>query len=160
MSLPVDKPSYGNLDGLKVVYSAVEIAVPTACEIMSEWGADITWIENTYSGDSVRDTEFVKEMERRNHAKAELLYTYLDQSKFYRNYVAKENRSIMNVTFTTDNDELNAKFVAEATAAGLQALKGHKVLGGMRASIYNAMPLEGVQALIAFMKKFEAENAE
>ena len=66
MSLPVDKPSYGNLDGLKVVYSAVEIAVPTACEIMSEWGADITWIENTYSGDSVRDTEFVKEMERRN----------------------------------------------------------------------------------------------
>ena len=66
MSLPVDKPSYGNLDALKVVYSAVEIAVPTACEIMSEWGADITWIENTYSGDSVRDTEFVKEMERRN----------------------------------------------------------------------------------------------
>ena len=63
MSLPVDKPSYGNLDGLKVVYSAVEIAVPTACEIMSEWGADITWIENTYSGDSVRDTEFVKEMD-------------------------------------------------------------------------------------------------
>ena len=102
----------------------------------------------------------VEEMERRNHAKAELLYAYLDQSKFYRNYVAKENRSIMNVTFTTDNDELNAKFVAEATAAGLQALKGHKVLGGMRASIYNAMPIEGVQALIAFMKKFEAENAE
>ncbi len=64
----------------------------------------------------------------------------------------------MNVTFTTDNDELNAKFVAEATAAGLHALKGHKVLGGMRASIYNAMPMEGVQALIAFMKQFEAEN--
>ena len=64
----------------------------------------------------------------------------------------------MNVTFTTGNDELNAKFVAEATATGLQALKGHKVLGGMRASIYNAMPIEGVRALVAFMQKFEAEN--
>lgn len=97
-------------------------------------------------------------VEQRNRAKAELLYHYLDQSRFYRNYVAPANRSLMNVTFTTDNDELNAKFVAEATAAGLQALKGHKVLGGMRASIYNAMPIEGVQALIAFMEKFEAEN--
>ena len=73
--------------------------------------------------------------------------------------VAKENRSTMNVTFVTGSPELDAKFVAESTAAGLQALKGHKVLGGMRASIYNAMPLEGVQALIEFMKKFEAENA-
>ncbi|MDG2958825.1 3-phosphoserine/phosphohydroxythreonine transaminase [Exercitatus varius] len=96
---------------------------------------------------------------RRNAAKAELLYNFLDQSKFYRNYIAKPNRSVMNVTFTTDNDELNMKFVAEATAAGLHALKGHKVLGGMRASLYNAMPIEGVQALIEFMKKFEAENA-
>ena len=99
------------------------------------------------------------EMEKRNQAKAELLYRYLDNSNFYRNTVAKANRSLMNVTFTTDNDELNAKFVAEATACGLQALKGHKVLGGMRASIYNAMPVEGVQALIAFMQKFEAENS-
>lgn len=66
MSIPMDKPSYGNLDGLKVIYSAVEIAVPTACEILSEWGADVTWIENTGGGDSVRDTAFVKEMERRN----------------------------------------------------------------------------------------------
>ena len=98
------------------------------------------------------------EMEKRNQAKAELLYRYLDNSNFYRNTVAKANRSLMNVTFTTGNDELNAKFVAEATACGLQALKGHKVLGGMRASIYNAMPIEGVQALIAFMQKFEAEN--
>lgn len=99
------------------------------------------------------------EMEKRNQAKAELLYRYLDNSNFYRNTVAKANRSLMNVTFTTGNDELNAKFVAEATACGLQALKGHKVLGGMRASIYNAMPIEGVQALIAFMQKFEAENS-
>ena len=65
----------------------------------------------------------------------------------------------MNVTSITGNAELDAKFVAESTAAGLQALKGHKVLGGMRASIYNAMPLEGVEALIKFMKKFEAENS-
>ncbi|WP_439258891.1 3-phosphoserine/phosphohydroxythreonine transaminase [Lonepinella sp. BR2930] len=97
--------------------------------------------------------------EQRNRAKAELLYNYLNNNSFYRNYVAEENRSIMNVTFTTDNDELNAKFVAEATKAGLQALKGHKVLGGMRASIYNAMPIDGVQALIAFMQKFAQENA-
>ena len=99
------------------------------------------------------------EIEKRNQAKAELLYRYLDNSNFYRNTVAKANRSLMNVTFTTGNDELNAKFVAEATACGLQALKGHKVLGGMRASIYNAMPIEGVQALMAFMQKFEAENS-
>ncbi|PVX39913.1 phosphoserine aminotransferase [Pasteurella langaaensis DSM 22999] len=96
---------------------------------------------------------------KRNEKKAALLYSYLEQSQFYRNYIAVANRSVMNVTFSTDNDELNAKFVAEAAEAGLQALKGHKVLGGMRASIYNAMPIEGVEALIAFMKKFEAENA-
>ena len=99
------------------------------------------------------------EIEKRNLAKAKLLYDYLDGSDFYRNNVAKANRSLMNVTFTTGDDELNAKFIAEATAAGLQALKGHKVLGGMRASIYNAMPIEGVQALIAFMQKFAEENA-
>ncbi len=98
-------------------------------------------------------------MEQRNRAKAELLYQYLDNSRLFRNTVAKQNRSIMNVTFTTGNDELNAKFVAEATAAGLQALKGHKVLGGMRASIYNAMPIEGVQALVEFMREFEQVNS-
>lgn len=98
-------------------------------------------------------------MEKRNQAKAKLLYDFLDQSDFYRNTVAKQNRSLMNVTFTTGNDELNAKFVAEATACGLQALKGHKVLGGMRASIYNAMPIEGVEALISFMRGFEQENS-
>ena len=98
-------------------------------------------------------------VEQRNLAKAQRLYDYLNQSTFYRNYIAEPNRSVMNVTFTTDNDELNAKFVAEATACGLQALKGHKVLGGMRASIYNAMPIEGVDALIAFMDKFAKENA-
>lgn len=100
----------------------------------------------------------VKAAEKRNQEKAQLLYDYLDQSDFYHNSVAKNNRSLMNVTFTTGNDELNMKFFREATEAGLQALKGHKVIGGMRASIYNAMPIEGVQALIAFMEKFAAEN--
>lgn len=97
--------------------------------------------------------------EKRNQAKAQLLYDYLDQSDFYHNSVAKQNRSLMNVTFSTDNDELNAKFVAEAAACGLQALKGHKVLGGMRASIYNAMPIEGVEALVRFMQQFAEANA-
>ena len=96
---------------------------------------------------------WLKEIAKRNALKAQTLYDYIDSSKLYRNVVAKENRSTMNVTFVTGNPELDAKFVAESTAAGLQALKGHKVLGGMRASIYNAMPLEGVQALIEFMKK-------
>lgn len=96
--------------------------------------------------------------QQRNQQKAQRLYDYIDQSKLFKNNVAKTNRSLMNVTFVTDNAELDAKFVAEATAAGLQALKGHKVLGGMRASIYNAMPLAGVEALIKFMQQFETEN--
>lgn len=100
----------------------------------------------------------LKAVEEHNLAKATLLYDYLDNSTFYRNVVAKENRSLMNVTFTTGNDELNAKFMADAAACGLQALKGHKVLGGMRASIYNAMPIEGVKALIAFMQEWEIKN--
>ncbi|OOF47316.1 phosphoserine transaminase [Rodentibacter trehalosifermentans] len=100
----------------------------------------------------------LKVIAERNTRKAQRLYDYIDESRLYRNVVAKENRSTMNVTFVTGNPELDAKFVEKATAAGLQALKGHKVLGGMRASIYNAMPLEGVEALIDFMKKFEAEN--
>ncbi|UTU47389.1 3-phosphoserine/phosphohydroxythreonine transaminase [Mergibacter septicus] len=90
-----------------------------------------------------------------NQTKAQLLYQAIDDSDFYHNTVAPQYRSLMNVTFTTNNDELNALFVAEADKAGLRALKGHKVIGGMRASIYNAMPLEGVKALIDFMHHFE-----
>lgn len=94
-------------------------------------------------------------IEKRNALKAQTLYDYIDSSKLYRNVVAKENRSTMNVTFITGNPELDAKFVAESTATGLQALKGHKVLGGMRASIYNAMSQNGVEALISFMKNLK-----
>ncbi|TCJ94816.1 phosphoserine aminotransferase [Volucribacter psittacicida] len=97
--------------------------------------------------------------EQRNAEKAKRLYDYIDNSKLYRNVVAKANRSTMNVTFVTGNPELDAQFVAEATAAGLHALKGHKVLGGMRASIYNAMPIEGVEALIRFMQQFEQQHS-
>ncbi|MCR5320810.1 MAG: 3-phosphoserine/phosphohydroxythreonine transaminase [Lachnospiraceae bacterium] len=97
-------------------------------------------------------------MQKRNEEKAKILYDYLDQSQLFRGTVRKEDRSLMNVPFVTDNQELDAKFVAEAKAAGFENLKGHRSVGGMRASIYNAMPKEGVEALVAFMKKFEEEN--
>lgn len=98
-------------------------------------------------------------IEKQNEEKAKVLYDYLDQSHFYKNNVAKENRSLMNVTFTTGNADLDKTFWETAQTQGLHALKGHKVLGGMRASIYNAMPLAGVQTLIDFMKDFEQANA-
>ncbi len=100
----------------------------------------------------------VEAIEAINREKAGMLYDFIDNSTFYNNYVEKESRSLMNVPFVTNSDELNAKFIKEATAQGLVSLKGHKLVGGMRASIYNAMPIEGVKALIDFMKKFELEN--
>lgn len=98
-------------------------------------------------------------MQQRNQEKAQLLYDYLDQSALFRGTARREDRSLMNVPFVTGSDELDAKFVAEAKAAGIENIKGHRSVGGMRASIYNAMPLEGVKALVAFMEKFEQENA-
>ena len=98
-------------------------------------------------------------MKERNEEKAKILYDFLDESKLFKGTVRKEDRSLMNVPFVTGNADLEAKFVAEAKAAGLENLKGHRSVGGMRASIYNAMPKEGVEALVAFMKKFEEENA-
>ena len=100
----------------------------------------------------------VPAIEKINRKKAAMLYDYIDSTDFYTNNVNKEDRSIMNVVFRCANDELNAKFVKEAAENGLQSIKGHKLVGGMRASIYNAMPIEGVEKLIAFMKKFESEN--
>lgn len=97
-------------------------------------------------------------MKERNERKAKILYDFLDQSKLFKGAVEKKDRSLMNVPFVTGSDELDAKFVKEAKAAGLENLKGHRSVGGMRASIYNAMPEEGVQALVDFMKKFEEEN--
>ena len=93
-----------------------------------------------------------------NEKKAKILYDFLDESKMFKGTVRKEDRSLMNVPFVTGNADLDAKFVKEAKAAGFENLKGHRSVGGMRASIYNAMPIEGVEKLVEFMKKFEAEN--
>lgn len=97
-------------------------------------------------------------MKERNERKAKLLYDFLDKSKLFKGTVRKEDRSLMNVPFVTGSKELDEKFVKEAKEMGLENLKGHRTVGGMRASIYNAMPYEGVEALVKFMKKFEEEN--
>jgi len=97
-------------------------------------------------------------IEKQNIEKASILYNYLDESALFKGTAAKKDRSLMNVTFVCPTEELNAKFVKEATAHGLVNLKGHRSVGGMRASIYNAMPVEGVKKLVEFMKQFEMEN--
>ena len=98
-------------------------------------------------------------IKERNEKKAKLLYDYLDQSKLFKGTVRKEDRSLMNVPFVIGDKDLEAQFVKEAEANGLVSLKGHRTVGGMRASIYNAMPYEGVEKLVAFMKDFEAKHA-
>ncbi|WP_408071099.1 3-phosphoserine/phosphohydroxythreonine transaminase [Butyrivibrio sp. JL13D10] len=98
------------------------------------------------------------EMKKRNEEKAAILYDFLDNSKMFKGTVRPEDRSLMNVPFITDSEDLNAKFISEATANGLVSLKGHRTVGGMRASIYNAMPKEGVQKLVDFMESFEKAN--
>ena len=97
-------------------------------------------------------------MKEYNEKKAKVLYDFLDESKLFKGTVRKEDRSLMNVPFVTGSEELDAKFVKEAKEAGFENLKGHRSVGGMRASIYNAMPIEGVEKLVEFMKKFEEEN--
>ena len=110
----------------------------------------LEWIKNEVGG--------LEQMQAINEKKAAMLYDFLDNSKLFKGTVVPEDRSLMNVPFVTGNEELDAKFVKEATAAGFVNLKGHRSVGGMRASIYNAMPVEGVEALVAFMQKFEEEN--
>ena len=100
----------------------------------------------------------VAALQKVNEHKASILYSFLDSSKLFKGTVVPEDRSLMNVPFVTGNEELDAKFVKEAKEAGFVNLKGHRTVGGMRASIYNAMPVEGVEKLVEFMKKFEAEN--
>ena len=97
-------------------------------------------------------------MKEQNEMKANLLYGFLDESKMFHGTANKEDRSLMNVPFVTDSEELNKKFIAESQEAGFINLKGHRTVGGMRASIYNAMPYDGVEALVKFMRKFEQEN--
>lgn len=111
----------------------------------------LDWIKNEIGG--------LEKMKEINEKKAALLYDFLDSSKLFKGTVEKDSRSLMNIPFVTGDEELDKKFVAEATAAGFVNLKGHRSVGGMRASIYNAMPVEGVEKLVAFMKAFEEANA-
>ena len=113
------------------------------CKLVLEW---------------IKNLGGLEKMKLRNEKKAKMLYDFLDSSKMFRGTVVPEDRSLMNVPFVTDNDELNAKFIKQAEEAGFVNLKGHRTVGGMRASIYNAMPVEGVEKLVAFMKKFEEDN--
>jgi phosphoserine aminotransferase len=106
----------------------------------------------------VKEQGGVAALQKINEEKAAILYDFLDNSSMFRGTVVPEDRSLMNVPFVTDSEELNAKFIKEAAENGLVNLKGHRTVGGMRASIYNAMPVEGVQKLVDFMKKFEEEN--
>jgi len=111
----------------------------------------LEWIQNDIGG--------LEKMEQRNVAKAQMLYDFLDQSKLFKPCARKDSRSLMNVTFVTGDTDLDAKFVKEAADAGFVNLKGHRSVGGMRASIYNAMPVEGIEKLVKFMGEFEAANA-
>ncbi|TCT16335.1 phosphoserine aminotransferase [Natranaerovirga pectinivora] len=101
----------------------------------------------------------VSAMEKINNEKANILYNYLDESKLFSGTAEKKDRSLMNIPFILPTEELNAQFIKEAAAKGFVTLKGHRSVGGMRASIYNAMPVEGVQKLVDFMKEFEAKNS-
>ncbi|QTC40225.1 3-phosphoserine/phosphohydroxythreonine transaminase [Bacillus sp. V3] len=108
----------------------------------------------------VKENGGLEGMEARNREKAELLYSAIDQSGLFHNPVSPENRSLMNIPFSVEKDEVNARFLKEAKEAGFEFLKGHRSVGGMRASIYNAMPLQGVKELVDFMKNFERELSE
>jgi phosphoserine aminotransferase len=114
-------------------------------------GLVLDWLKNTVGG--------LEEMEKINRKKAGILYDFLDNSKLFRGTVVKEDRSLMNITFVTGDEEMDRKFVAAAEEHNFVNLKGHRTVGGMRASIYNAMPVEGVEKLVAFMAEFEKENA-
>lgn len=113
-------------------------------------GLVLEWLESQIGG--------IENMERLNHQKAKLLYDYIDSSSLYTNPVRKEDRSLMNVPFVTNSPELDAKFIAKAKDNGIVNIKGHRSVGGMRASIYNAMPIDGIEYLINFMKEFEREH--
>ncbi len=114
------------------------------CKLVLEW---------------IKELGGLEAMKARNEKKAAVLYDFLDNSKMFKGTADKEYRSMMNVTFVTDSDELNKKFVSEAEKAGFVNLKGHRSVGGMRASIYNAMPIEGVEKLVEFMAEFEKANS-
>ena len=142
LSQPVNVSDYG------LIYFGVQKNV--ACYGIYICGLVFKWVKSMGG---------LEAMKAHNEKKAAILYDFLDQSKMFRGTVEKKDRSLMNVPFVTGNDELDAKFVKEATAAGFVNLKGHRSVGGMRASIYNAMPIEGVEKLVEFMKAFEEANS-
>ena len=121
------------------------------CYAIYVCGLVLEWLKNAVGG--------LGEMEKINRKKAGMLYDFLDRSKLFRGTVVKEDRSLMNIPFITGNDDMDKKFVAAAAENGFVNLKGHRTVGGMRASVYNAMPVEGVEKLVDFMTKFEKENA-
>lgn len=106
----------------------------------------------------IKDLGGLKALEEINEEKANILYDYLDKSEMFTSPVNREDRSLMNIPFVAPNEDLNSKFISEAEKEGLTTLKGHRSVGGMRASIYNAMPIEGVKKLVEFMKGFEVNN--
>ena len=144
-------PAVPDMLNYKTLIDADSMYNTPPCWCIYMTGLVLDWIENQVGG--------LAEMEKRNNAKAAVLYDYLDSQEFYKNPVEKEFRSIMNVTFTSPTPELDKKFCAEAAAAGFVNLKGHRLVGGMRASIYNAMPAEGVAKLVQFMEDFGKANA-
>ena len=139
-------PAVPDMLNYKTLIDADSMYNTPPCWCIYMTGLVLDWIENQVGG--------LAEMEKRNNAKAAVLYDYLDSQEFFKNPVEKEFRSIMNVTFTSPTPELDKKFCAEAAAAGFVNLKGHRLVGGMRASIYNAMPAEGVAKLVQFMEDF------
>ena len=145
LSKPVDVSKYG------VIYAGAQ-------KNMGPAGVTVVIVREDLLGKWVEDMGGVKAMQERAEKRSSMLYDYLDSQDFYKTVAAKDSRSHMNVTFRTGNDELDAKFAKESMAAGMSNLKGHRSVGGMRASIYNAMPIEGVEKLIDFMKKFAEEN--
>ena len=136
--------NYGVMDKNDSMYNTPPCWSIYICKLVLEW------IQNDIGG--------LEAMEARNVKKAQVLYDFLDGSRLFKGCAEKDSRSIMNVTFVTGDKELDGEFVKEAAAAGFVNLKGHRSVGGMRASIYNAMPPEGIDALVAFMAKFEQEN--
>ena len=144
-------PAVPDMLNYKTLIDADSMYNTPPCWCIYMTGLVLDWIENQVGG--------LAEMEKRNNAKAAVLYDYLDSQEFYKNPVEKEFRSIMNVTFTSPTPELDKKFCAEAAAAGFVNLKGHRLVGGMRASIYNEMPAEGVAKLVQFMEDFRKANA-
>lgn len=143
-------PAVPDMLNYKTLIDADSMYNTPPCWCIYMTGLVLKWIEEEVGG--------LAEMEKRNDAKAALLYDYLDGQDFYKNPVNKPYRSIMNVTFTSPSPETDALFCAEAAKAGFVNIKGHRLVGGMRASIYNAMPTEGVAALVDFMKDFAAKN--